>query len=163
MPYQYESAKVYIWPSILNPSHLPPHPIPLDSYRAPVLGALHHTSNLHWLPILHMVMYVFQCYSLKLSHLCFSLSQGKILRWHHCGFRLGFNPVTDVFIRDIRGRFDTQSCRQEAMGWWRQRLEGCGHKSGKAWGPPKMEEARMDSEIINSYCWSCPGSKFHWK
>ena len=60
--------QVYIWPSILNPSHIPPHPNPLGFYRSPVLGALHHTSNLHWLPILHMVMYVFQCYSLKPSH-----------------------------------------------------------------------------------------------
>ena len=97
------------------------------------------------------------CFNVILSYhltLCFSLSQGKILRLHHCRFRLGLNPVTDVFTRDIRGRFDTQSYRQEAMGWWRQRLEGCGHKSRKAWGPQKMEEARMDSEIINSYCWS---------
>ena len=56
--HQYESATgihVALHP---NPSHLCPHPIPLG----------YHTSNLHWLPILHMVMYVLQCYSLTPSH-----------------------------------------------------------------------------------------------
>ena len=46
------------------PSHLSPHPMPAGCHRAPALGArLHHTSNSHWLSILYMVMYVFQCYS----------------------------------------------------------------------------------------------------
>ena len=52
--------------------HLKPHslptPIPLGCLRAPVLGVLLHASNLHWSSILHTVMYMFQCYSLKLSH-----------------------------------------------------------------------------------------------
>ena len=60
------------------PSHLPPHSITLGCHRAPVLGALCHTSNSHWLSILHMYVYIyiylhihiymFQCYSLKSSH-----------------------------------------------------------------------------------------------
>ena len=50
------------------PSHLPPHPISLDCPRAPVLSALLHTSNLNWSSILHMVIYMFQCCSLKSSH-----------------------------------------------------------------------------------------------
>ena len=58
---------------VLHPEHsilsnLPPHCIPLDYHRALALGALCHTSNLHWLSILHMVMYMFQCFSLKSSH-----------------------------------------------------------------------------------------------
>ena len=56
---------------ILNPllsSHLPPYPIPLGCSRGLVLGALFHALNLHCLPILHIVMYMFQCYSLKSSH-----------------------------------------------------------------------------------------------
>ena len=32
------------------------------------MGSLIHTANPHLLSILHMVMYVFQCYSLKSSH-----------------------------------------------------------------------------------------------
>ena len=56
-------------PSILNlPSHLPPQPIPPGCQRALALGALYHTSNSHWLSVLHMVIYMFQCYSLKSSY-----------------------------------------------------------------------------------------------
>ena len=50
------------------PSHLPHHPIPLCCPRAPALGALNHTPNLYWSSVLHMVTYMFQCYSLKSSH-----------------------------------------------------------------------------------------------
>ena len=58
--------EVYMCPPILNP--LPLHPIPLDCPRALALGALLHASNLDWSSILHMVIYMFQCYSLKSSH-----------------------------------------------------------------------------------------------
>ena len=47
---------------------LPPHPLPLDCPIAPALSALHHESNLHWSSILHMIIYIFQCYSLISSH-----------------------------------------------------------------------------------------------
>ena len=50
------------------PYHLSPHPIPLGCPRAPALSALLHASNLHWSSILHMLIYMFQCYSLKSSH-----------------------------------------------------------------------------------------------
>ena len=57
-----------MFPRILNPlSHLRPHPIPRGCPRAPALGALPHASNLPWSSILHMVIYMFQCYSLILS------------------------------------------------------------------------------------------------
>ena len=46
----------------LSPSHL------LGCHTALALGSLRSTSNSHWLHILHMVMCVFQCYSLKSSH-----------------------------------------------------------------------------------------------
>ena len=49
---------------------LPPHPIPLGGPRAPALDALLHASNLHWSSVLHMVMYIFQCSSLKSSRPC---------------------------------------------------------------------------------------------
>ena len=47
-------------PSLLNSP--PPPSLPQPSLRAPTLG---HTSNSHWLSVLHMIMYTFQCYSLK--------------------------------------------------------------------------------------------------
>ena len=38
---------------------LSPHPIPPGCHRALTLGTLHHTSDSHWLSILHMVMYMY--------------------------------------------------------------------------------------------------------
>ena len=52
------------WTPLLPPSH----PIPLGCHRAPALGALLHASVSHWPSVLHMVIYMFQCYSLKSSH-----------------------------------------------------------------------------------------------
>ena len=54
------------------PSHLPPHPIPQGHPSAPALSTLSHASNLDWQSISHMIIYMFQCYSLKSSHLAFS-------------------------------------------------------------------------------------------
>ena len=51
----------------LSPSHLPPHPAPLGCPRAPALGALLLAWDSHWLSLSHMVIYMFQRYSLKSS------------------------------------------------------------------------------------------------
>ena len=50
------------------PSHLPPHPIPQGCPSVPALSALFHALNLDLWSISHMVIYMFQCYSLKSSH-----------------------------------------------------------------------------------------------
>ena len=50
------------------PFHLPPHPIPQGHPSAPALSTLSHASNLDWRSISHMIIYMFQCYSLKSSH-----------------------------------------------------------------------------------------------
>jgi len=50
------------------PSHLPPHPIPQGCPSALALSALFPASNLDWWSVSHMVIYMFQCYSLKSSH-----------------------------------------------------------------------------------------------
>ena len=65
----HESAMgLHVFP-ILNPSsHLPPHPIPLGHPSAPALSILSHASNLDWWSVSHMIIYMFQCYSLKSSH-----------------------------------------------------------------------------------------------
>ena len=50
------------------PSHVPAHCIPLGCRSAPALSAPFHAPNLDWSSISHLVIYMFQCYSLKLSH-----------------------------------------------------------------------------------------------
>ena len=50
------------------PSHLPPYPIPQGHPSAPALSTLFQALNLDWWPISQMVIYMFQCYSLKSSH-----------------------------------------------------------------------------------------------
>ena len=52
------------WPS----PHFPPHPISQGHPSAPALSTLSHASNLDWHSVSHMVIYRFQCYSLKSSH-----------------------------------------------------------------------------------------------
>ena len=53
------------------PSRIPPHTIPQGQPSAPALNTLSHAWNLDWRSISHMVIYMFQCYSLKWSrHLC---------------------------------------------------------------------------------------------
>ena len=53
---------VHVFP-ILNP-----HPIPQGHPSAPALSTLSHALNLDWRSVSHMVVYMFQCYSLKSSH-----------------------------------------------------------------------------------------------
>ena len=66
------------------PSHLLLHPIPLGCSRTSALDALLHASNLHWSSILHMVMYMFQCFSFKSSQPCLFPLSSKICSLHPC-------------------------------------------------------------------------------
>ena len=43
-------------------SHLPPHTIPLGHLSALAPSILYHASNLDWLFISHMIIYMFQCH-----------------------------------------------------------------------------------------------------
>ena len=71
-------------PSFWTPSHLPPHHTPQGCPRAPALGALLHVLNWHWPSTLHMVMYMFQCYSLKSFHPCLLQLSLKVCSLHLC-------------------------------------------------------------------------------
>ena len=53
-----------------HPSHLLPHPIPQGYPSAPALSTLSHASNLDWRSVSHIIIYMFQCYSLRSSHPC---------------------------------------------------------------------------------------------
>ena len=60
---------IHVYPCPQPLPHLPLHSIPLDCPSAPALSALFHASNLDCSSISHMVIFMFQCYSLKSSHL----------------------------------------------------------------------------------------------
>ena len=61
----HESAMgVHVFPILT----LPPHLISEGHPNAPALSTLPHPSNLNWWSISHMLIYMFQCYSLKSSH-----------------------------------------------------------------------------------------------
>ena len=65
--HQHESATgIHVFP-ILNPP-LPPRTIPLGRISAPAPSIQYHASNLDWLFISNMILYMFQCHSLKSSH-----------------------------------------------------------------------------------------------
>ena len=69
--------------------NLTPISLPIPSLccrRAPALSALLHASNLHWLSILHMVIYMFQCSSLILSHPWPLAHSPKVCSLHLCLF-----------------------------------------------------------------------------
>ena len=86
------------------PSHIPPHPIPQGHPGAPALSTLSHASNLDWWSISRRIIYMFQCYSLKLlaailNHLCpyiteieFKLSRSS----HHRVFQSLFWTCDDI-------------------------------------------------------------------
>ena len=82
-----------------TPSHLPPHPIPLGCSRAPALSALLHASSMHWSSVLHMVIHIFQCYSLKSPHPHLLLHRPVVCSLHLCLFCcLAYRIIFTVFL-----------------------------------------------------------------
>ena len=117
---------------------LPPtsHPIPSHPSRlsqSTGLSSLHHTANSNQLSVLHMVMYIFQCYSLNSSHVlpsplcpqvcslketgnsdaCYSVEE----HWEHYG--QWHNPVTKkhAMIPCLWGTERSQLLRNK-VEWW---------------------------------------------
>ena len=83
--HQYEFALgIHVSSHPEPPSHLPPHSNPPGSHRALVLCVLLHASNSHWFSIWHMVINMFQCYSLKASHPFLLPLSPKVCSLHLC-------------------------------------------------------------------------------
>ena len=83
---------------ILN---LPPHPIP-QGPNAPALSALSHASNLDWWSISHMIIYMFQCCSLKSSHPRLLPQSPKVCSLHLCLFCcLAYTVIVTIFLNSI--------------------------------------------------------------
>ena len=82
--------------------HFPPYPIPQGHPSAPALSTLSHALNLDWLSISHMVIYTFQCYSLKSSHPHLLPQSPKVCSIHLCLFCcLTYRVIVTIFLNSI--------------------------------------------------------------
>ena len=82
-----------------TPSHLPPDTIPQDHPSALTLSTLSHASNLDWQSISHMIIYMFQCYSLKSSHPHPLPQSPKDCSLHLCLFCcLTYRVIVTIFL-----------------------------------------------------------------
>ena len=85
-----------------RPSHLPPHPVPLGHPSAPALSTLSHAWNLDWWSSSHMMIYMFQCYSLKSSHPRLLPQSPKDCSFHLCLFYcLSHRVIVAIFLISI--------------------------------------------------------------
>ena len=90
------------------PSHLPPHSIPQDHPSASALSSLSHALNLDWQFISHMVIYMFQCYSLKSSHPHLLPQSPKVCSLHLYLFCcLAYRVIMTIFLNSIYMRWYT--------------------------------------------------------
>ena len=84
------------------PSHSPPHYIPQGHPSAPALNTLSHVLNLDWQSISHMIIYMFQCYSLKTSHPRLLPQSPKVCSLHLCLFCcLTYRVIVTIFLNSI--------------------------------------------------------------
>ena len=85
-------------------SHFPPHPIPLGHPSAPALSTLSHSClmNLDWWSVSHMIICMFQCYSLRSSHPCLLLQSPKDCSIYLCLFCcLTYSVIITIFLNSI--------------------------------------------------------------
>ena len=82
--------------------HAVVHPIPQDHPSAPALSTLFHVSNLDWRPISHMIISMFQCYSLKSSNPRLLPQSSKVCSFHLCLFCcLAYRFIITIFLNSI--------------------------------------------------------------
>ena len=100
LPYiDMNQPRVYMCLPVLN---LPPNPIPWSCPSTLALSALFHALNLDWSSISHMVIYMFQCYSLKSSHPCLLSQSPKVYSLNLClFFCLAYRIVITIFLNSI--------------------------------------------------------------
>ena len=93
---------VYMCSSSRTPTHLPPHPILHGPRSAPALSALSHALKLAWWSISRMVIYMFQCCSLKSSYPRLLPQSPKVCSLHLCLFCcLAYRVIVTIFLSSI--------------------------------------------------------------
>ena len=94
---------VHVFPMLNPPPYLPLYPIPQGHPSAPGLSTLSHASNLDWWSVSHMIIYMFQCNSLKSSHPHLLPQNPKDCSVHLCLFCcLTYRVIITIFLN----------------GWW---------------------------------------------
>ena len=90
------SMGVHVFP-ILNS-----HPISLGHPSAPALSTLSRELNLDWQSTSHMIIYMFQCYSLRSSHPRLLPQSPKDCFIHLCLFCcLAYRVIITIFLNSI--------------------------------------------------------------
>ena len=98
----HESAMGVHVPHPEPPSHLPPRPIPQGHPSAPALSTLSHASNLDLRSLSHIIIYMFQCYSLRSSHPRLLPQSPKDCSVHLCLFYyLAYRVIITIFLNSI--------------------------------------------------------------
>ena len=83
-------------------SLLPPHTIPLGHPSTPAPITLSHASNLEWRSLSHLIIYMFQCYSLKSSHPHLPSQNPKVSSLCLCLFCcLAYRVIINIFVNSI--------------------------------------------------------------
>ena len=84
------------------PSHFPPHIISLDHPRAPAPSIVYTVSNIDWRFVSYMILYMFQCHSLKLSRPLPLPQSPKVRSVHLCLFCcLAYRVIIIIFLNSI--------------------------------------------------------------
>ena len=85
-------------PALPLPS--PPHPSGSSQCTSP--EHLSHASNLVWWSVSHLIIYLFQCYSLSSSHPCLLPQSPKVCSIHLClFFCLAYRVMVTIFLNSI--------------------------------------------------------------
>ena len=93
---------VYMCSPSCTPPNLPPHPIPQGYPSALALSALFHASNVDWSSISHVVICMFQCYSLKSSHPYLFPQSPKVCSLYLCILCcLAYRVIITIFLNSI--------------------------------------------------------------
>ena len=85
--------------------------MPLGHPSAPALSTLSHAWNLDWRSISYMIIYMFQCYSLKSSHPHLLPQSPKVCSLYPCFFCcLPYRVIVNHLSKSHQIRSVTQSC-----------------------------------------------------